>query len=64
MIEAKNRETRLKLKTGRLETEPDVVDTANAKLDINKANDHKKAEKLDPIIVQCELDYQQAVDAV
>lgn len=65
MIEAKNRETRLKLKSGRMDVETDAqTHTQNAKADSNRSNDILKLDEHDPAIIQCEQDYLQAVEAV
>ncbi|XP_012269185.3 dynein intermediate chain 3, ciliary isoform X2 [Athalia rosae] len=64
VIEAKNRETRLKLKSGRLDVEVEVQENSNSKsTDLTKPNDAQKLVESDPVIIQCEQDYQQAIDA-
>ncbi|XP_015587491.1 dynein intermediate chain 3, ciliary isoform X2 [Cephus cinctus] len=59
VIEAKNRELRLKMKTYRVETEADSQDSRLKEM----RNDQSELERNDPIILLSEQEYESAIEA-
>lgn len=63
MIEAKNREQRLKMRTFKTHGESDLVDSS-AKADEREDSKDTSGGLKNTLIVQCEQDYENLINAV